>query len=246
MRRDVIYGGLLWLVLTVICYSLISEFTLFPLTAAHEAETIDESFLFLIQLAIPVFTFVVSVLLYSIFRFRRTGEKSEDGLHIISNKPVTWMWLLITSGLAIYMIIDPGLTGFKKLTANKNVDLVVQVEARKWSWSFTYPQQGVTLIGADELILPVNQRILFEISSVDIIHSFWIPAFRMKIDAVPGQLTFMRVTPNIIGSFEDDINLRVQCAELCGTGHSRMRVDLRILTLQEFETWIIEQTTSTD
>jgi cytochrome c oxidase subunit 2 len=154
--------------------------------------------------------------------------------------------LLVTAALAVFVIFNTGMMGVRELTANQNADLVVQVEARKWNWTFTYPQQGVTLTDASELVLPVNRRIRFEVTSLDVIHSFWIPAFRMKTDAVPGHTGILYATPNKTGSYEDDFNLRVQCAELCGTGHARMRASLRILTQQEFESWLADQRASSD
>lgn len=241
MRRDAIYGVILWLVLTAIGLFVVSRIDIFPIAAAREAETIDEAFRFLLLLGTPVFTFVVAGLLYSILRFRHSGDQPEDGPPITTNKPVTWIWMLITSALAVFVIFNPGMKGVKELTADQNEDLVVRVEAKKWSWTFTYPEQDVVLIDANELVLPVDQRVRFEVTSLDVIHSFWIPAFRMKTDAVPGHTGILYVTPNKTGTYDDDFNLRVQCAELCGTGHARMRVSLKILTQEEFASWLADQ-----
>ena len=84
-------------------------------------------------------------------------------------------------------------------------------------------------------MLPVDTRIKFEITSRDVLHSFWIPAFRMKIDAVPGRVTEFYVTPNRTGSLTDVSGLRAQCAELCGVGHSQMSLPVRVVDQGEFE-----------
>lgn len=241
MKRDIIYGGLIWITLTAIGLFFVFQIDLFPIAAAQEAHTIDDAFRFLLLLGIPVFTFVIAGLLYSIFQYRQKGDEPQDGPPIRTNRAVTWTWLAITSALAIFIIFNPGLKGIRELTANQEADLVVRVETRKWNWTFSYPQYGVTLVDAQELVLPVDQHIRFEVTSTDIIHSFWIPAFRMKVDAVPGQTNILYATPTETGSFKDDINLRVQCAELCGTGHARMRAGMRILEGREFEAWILEQ-----
>ncbi len=241
MKRDFFFAGLLWIVLTFAGITLVSQINLFPLSAAHEADIIDEAFLFLTLLGVPVFAFVLVGLIYSVIRFRQPGEMPEDGPPIRTSRPVTWAWLGITSALAVFIIFNPGLKGIRELTANREPDLVVQVEMRKWNWTFSYPQYGVAVVDAQELVLPVDRHIRFEVTSTDIIHSFWIPAFRMKVDAVPGQINILYATPTETGSFEDDINLRAQCAELCGTGHPRMRAGLRILESAEFEAWVAGQ-----
>lgn len=241
MKRDFFLAAFLWIVLTAAGIILVSQTDLFPLSAAREADIIDEAFRFLTLLGVPVFAFVLAGLIYSVVRFRHAGEAPQDGPPIRSSQPVTWAWLGITSALAVFIIFNPGLKGIRELTANQETDLIVQVEMRKWNWTFSYPQYGVTLVDAQELVLPVDQRIRFEVTSADIIHSFWIPAFRMKVDAMPGQTNILYATPTETGSFTDDINLRAQCAELCGTGHSRMRAGLRILESAEFEAWVAEQ-----
>lgn len=242
MKRDFLFAILLWIGLTVTGMILVLRTNLFPFSGARDAVIIDDAFLFMMLLGIPVFTFVLVGLVYGVTRFRHPADVvPEDGPPIHTSRTVTWAWLGITSALAIFIIFNPGLKGIRELTANQKADLIVQVEARKWNWKFSYPQYGVTLVDGQELFLPVDQRIRFEVTSTDVIHSFWIPAFRMKVDAVPGQTNILYATPTETGSFEDDINLRVQCAELCGTGHPRMRAGVRVMEEQAFEAWIIEQ-----
>ncbi len=240
MRRDFILAGLLWIVLTVLGEWIVANVSIYPIQAAEEALIIDDAFQLLLILSTPVFTFVVTALIYSVVRFRSKGEPSQDGPPIQSSAYFTIPWLVITSGLAIIVIFNPGLSGIKELTADQNADLVVEVTAEKWQWDYAYPQFGISIVDADTLVLPVDQRVRFEITSRDIIHSFWIPAFRMKADAVPGLITEFLVTPTLVGSFADDFNMRVQCAELCGTGHPRMRTRLDILEAPEFEAWVAE------
>lgn len=238
MRRDFIYAGILWLVLTAVGEVLAVSIDLNPLGLAAEAEIIDEAFQLLMVLGVPVFAFVVAGLIYAVLRFRVADDSDETGTAIRSNRAVTWTWLVVTSVLAIYIIIDPGITGLRALQAGAGEDLIVQVEAQQWQWSYTYPQYGVSIQDANELVLPIGHRVKFEITSTDVIHSLWIPAFRMKMDAVPGRTNVMFVTPTETGSFDEDSAVRVQCAELCGTGHPRMRTGLRVVEEAEFEAWI--------
>jgi len=140
------------------------------------------------------------------------------------------------------MIIHPGITGLRELRAHANEppDLLVQVKGARWFWMVTYPEYGV--VATKELVLPVGERVHFEVSSIDVLHSFWIPAFRTKIDAVPGKITKTYVTPDVVGSYDDDVNVRIQCAELCGLGHNLMRLPVRVVTQEEFQVWIAAQT----
>lgn len=243
MKRDHVLLTLIWIGFTVGGIIWVQQPGLLPFSAAHEAIIIDDAFIFMMVLGMPVFTFVLVGLIYSVIRFRHTGETApDDGPPIHTNKAVTRVWFGVTTLLAIFIIFNPGLKGIRELSVGPDADLVVQIEARKWNWKFSYPEYGVEVVDALELVLPVDQRIRFEVSSVDIIHSFWVPAFRMKVDAMPGQTNLLFATPTQTGSFSDDINLRVQCAELCGTGHARMRAGVVILEKDEFDEWILEQT----
>lgn len=238
MRRDYVNVGILWFVLTFIGILLLPYWRFFPAAASEEGVVIDEAFDFLMIMSVPVFAFVVSVLAYSLFRFR---ARDETGPPIQSSANVYLIWLLITSGLALTILIHPGITGVAELRGHPSADLVVQAEAEQWNWTYTYPEYGITIKKADELVLPVDSRVKLEVTATDVLHSLWIPAFRMKIDAVPGQTTVMYVTPNATGTFDDDFNMRVQCTELCGTGHARMRTQVVVLEPDEFETWLAEK-----
>lgn len=238
MRRHLAIAAVLWVILTLIAEVAIATVELHPLRAAEEAHVVDEAFDQLMVLGAPVFTFVVSVMVYSMLRFRSAGQPSNDGPPIISSRAVTIPWFLITSGLAVLVVFNPGLKGMRELMSDQEPELIVKVSAEQWQWNYSYPQQGVELIDADELVLPVDRRVRFEITSLDVIHSFWVPAFRLKIDAVPGLISELQLTPTVVGSYGDDVNLRVQCAELCGTGHPRMRTRLRVLEPAEFEAWV--------
>ncbi|MCQ3977470.1 MAG: cytochrome c oxidase subunit II [Anaerolineae bacterium] len=240
MTRHGVSAFLLWLVLTAVGLWWAFTANLFPMAAAEEANIIDSAFRLLLILGMPITTLVLAVLFYSVIRFRARGEVTEDGPPLRTNRLITWAWFAVTSALAIYVIINPGLTGLAELSANPTESLVVQVEGQQWHWKVTYPQYNLNYDRALQVALPVNTRVKFEITSTDVIHSFWIPAFRMKMDAVPGKMAVMYVTPTETGAFEDDPNMRAQCAELCGTGHPNMNMNLLVLEPAQFEQWLAE------
>lgn len=230
----------IWVLMTVIAEIGIANSSFQPLQASAEAQVIDEAFDMLMVLGAPVFTFVVTVLIYSVLRFRSRQRPDEDGPPIHTSRAVTLTWLGITSGLAVLVIFNPGLKGMNELMAERAPELVVEVTAEQWQWDYAYPQYGLEVIDADELVLPVDRQVKLEITSRDVIHAFWVPAFRLKADAVPGLISELYVTPTLEGTYADDINLRVQCAELCGTGHPRMRTRLRVVEAAAFEAWVSE------
>ena len=144
--------------------------------------------------------------------------------------------------MCIAVSIHPGYTGLRELrdTNDEEADLVVNVVGQQWVWNFEYADTGVKT--TTDLYLPVDQLIRFDITArdEDVVHSFWIPAFRIKIDAVPGLATSVDVRPNLVGEYDEDVNLRVQCAELCGINHFKMFSRVHVLEQEAFDDWLSE------
>jgi cytochrome c oxidase subunit 2 len=211
----------------------------FPLGAAREADIVDDAFYALVVMSVPVIAFVLAVMIYSVLRFRQRGEQLEDGPPIHSNRRFVIAWFTATSLLTVVLMIFPGTLGLLDLRDHVDAEeqLVVQVQSSRWIWIMTYPEQGVT---TTELVLPIGREVRFEVTATDVLHSFWVPAFRMKIDAVPGQKTFVYATPDRTGTFDDNPGYRLQCAELCGLGHSDMQASVRVVEPEEFEAWVAE------
>ncbi len=237
MWRHAGFVALIWIILTAALEILALNINIFPVAASEEAILIDESFQLLLLMAIPVFTFVIVFLGYSLLVFRGTGEIKHNPARQGLNR-VAVAWLIVTSVLAVFVIFNPGFVGMNKLESNNTYDLEMKVEAVQWHWNFSFPEYGVTLNNAREIRLPVGRRVRVELTSQDVIHSFWVPAFRLKQDAVPGRVATLYFTPNRTGSYNEDFNYRVQCAELCGTGHDGMRTPLAVVQPDEFEEWI--------
>lgn len=248
-----------WVVLTGVLVWAASRFQGFPLAAAREAAVADHAFRFLTLMASPVFALVVVALLYSVLGRRGQGDPPEPPPYVPEHPAVPRVWFALTAALAAYVIYNPGLVGLAEMRevplsqllggspggrvrlaslGGADGDLVVRVRGSRWLWQFEYPEQGVT---ARELVLPVGRRVRFEVTSTDIVHSFWVPAFRTKIDAVPNLTTYLHVTPTRTGSFEDSVDLRVQCAELCGVGHALMASPVRVLEPEKFDAWVADQ-----
>lgn len=245
--RHFITAAFLWVALTAVGELLVVA-DLYPTVGSHEAQESDDIFRFLLILGIPVFAFVVAVVVYAALAFRvRGAEPTEDGPVMHGQGWFPRAWLAITGGLAIFVMIYPGLTGLAELQdvsdgygwGDQDAELRIQATGFMWSWVFEYPDgTQVNVVEGRELVLPVHTKIRFDVQSLDVIHSLWIPAFRMKIDAIPGRQTFLTVEPTELGAYESDQAYRVQCAELCGLDHSAMVFPLRVVSEEEFETWL--------
>ena len=114
----------------------------------------------------------------------------------------------------------------------------VNVVGWRWSWGFNYMEEGVYDLGTPGerpiLWLPVDEKVKFQLTSPDVIHSFWVPAFLMKMDVIPGRQNEFAVTPNKLGTFAG------KCAELCGADHARMLFDVKVVTRAEYDAHIAE------
>ena len=114
----------------------------------------------------------------------------------------------------------------------------VNVQGWRWSWGFNYLDESAYDVGTPKvrptLWLPVNEKVKFELSSPDVIHSFWVPAFLMKMDIIPGRKNAFEVTPDRLGTFSG------KCAELCGVDHSRMLFDVKVVTRAEYNAHIAQ------
>jgi len=233
----------IWVLLTVIGEYAFLSFDILSDSASEQGIFIDDAFSLLVVLAIPIFTFVITIVGYVAIVFRARGGEPEDSAPVRTHRRWVGFWFIWTTVLTFVVIVHPGYTGLLELraTANDKPDLTVNVTGRKWQWSYEYEGRGVTLLDKNEsLILPNESLIRFSVKAEDqdVVHSFWIPAFRMKIDAVPGLTTTFDVTTNQVGHFNDDVNFRVQCAELCGVDHSLMFTRIEVVEPAEFEQWI--------
>ncbi|TAJ34962.1 MAG: cytochrome c oxidase subunit II, partial [Nitrospirae bacterium] len=158
----------------------------------------------------------------------RAGDDDGDGPPIHGHRRLEAGWVLGTFvmvvGLAAY-----GTAGLLEIRGEQHADLEVRADAKQWQWEFDYPDLG---IASSELVLPVDRRIHITIISEDVVHSFSVPAFGVKQDAVPGRETQIYVTPNLIGKYG------VQCAELCGLGHTRMTTPVTVMDPTAFDDWV--------
>jgi cytochrome c oxidase subunit 2 len=204
----------------------------FPTDAAKQDKPIDTLYDVLMIVSVPVFVLVLTVVLYSVWRFRmRPGQENEDGPPIHGNTRLEVFWTAIPAILLVslcsyaYSVLHT----IEKPQAN---ELVVHVKGVQFAWSFTYPQAHGPAVVSNQLYLPKDRPVRFDVTTEDVIHSFWVPAFRVKTDTVPGITTHVRVRPTRLGTYP------VVCAELCGLGHAVMRSTAHVMTPAAFGRWL--------
>ncbi|MBK7320128.1 MAG: cytochrome c oxidase subunit II [Anaerolineales bacterium] len=202
-----------------------------PVAASAQAQTIDSMWHWEIIAMSFLFALIVAPMAYSLVVFRKRKGDNTDAQHIEGNTALEIGW---TVGPLILVVVFAYM-GAYSLGEIRRVDpeaVVIKVKAQQFSWTFEYPEYGVV---SNELHLPANKQVLLKMESADVIHSFWVPEFRVKQDVVPGRVTEYRITPTLIGSY------KVRCAELCGTSHAYMEGAIVVSEEADYDTWIAEQ-----
>ena len=234
--RHFIVVAILVILFTVLVYTGLNSLGLLPVQASAQAVSIDNLFQIHIGLISFLFALIVGIMVYSLIVFRRKKGETGDGAHIVGNTTLEIAWTI----LPLFIVIFLAYMGAYSLGEIRRIDmsaLQVKVTAGQWYWQFQYPEYGVS---STELYLPVNRQVVLRMSSNDVIHSFWVPEFRVKQDIVPGQVTELRITPTLAG------NYKVLCAELCGASHAYMEGLVMVVDLANFENWIADQQATVD
>jgi cytochrome c oxidase subunit 2 len=207
----------------------------FPTPASTQADTIDTLYDVLVIVSVPVFVLVTVVVLFSVWKFRqRPGEELADGPPIHGNTRLEVIWTAIPAIILVALCTYAYVT-LVDLEEAQAGEMRINVVGQQFTWTFEYPRSNGEPIRSNQLYLQEGRPVRFYVSSRDVIHDFWVPAFRMKIDAVPGIDTTYRVTPNRIGRYP------VVCAELCGLGHALMRQTAHVVSREDFGAWMQQQ-----
>jgi len=198
-----------------------------PPAAGKEADRIHFVFWFTTAICIGVFAVVASVLTYCVLKFRVKPDDFSDGPPTHGHTKLEIVWTAVPAILVTAISIVSAVVLAQNGNAGSN-PLVVKVTAVQFAWTFTYPNNKTY----GYLTIPKDRHTKLEITSKDVIHSFWVPELSQKQDAVPGETNPLVVTPTRTGTFP------VICTELCGLGHSVMRSHVDILTAEKFDAWL--------
>jgi cytochrome c oxidase subunit 2 len=207
-----------------------------------QADDMDRVWDLFLYLGLAVLAFVVVLVLYVIVRYRRRDDQLPRQKHYNIPLEVTYTAIPLVVVLALFAVTFVTVNAVED-TSDQEPDLVVDVTAFQWQWSFDYPDAGVTVVGGPgddvpELVLPAQSTVRFDLRSLDVVHSFWITAFRFKRDVIPGSPSSFTVDiGDRVGNYPD----AGVCAEYCGLDHAFMRFDVRVLEPAEFDAWLADQ-----
>ncbi len=203
-----------------------------PTSASEQMDRIEFVYWFATVICIGIFSLVSAVVIYSVIAFRAQPEDDTDGPPIHGHTGLEIAWTIVPFILVVAIAVVSAVVLSQNGKAGSN-PMTVKVFAQQFAWRFEYPDDGG--VRSNELVLPVDRSIQIELSSADVIHSFWIPQMGQKQDAVPGIDTGIVITPTRTGAFT------LVCTELCGLGHSTMRAPVRVVEQDEFTAWVDEQ-----
>lgn len=205
-----------------------------PTDASTLAPEYDSLFYFVLWTSVIIFVGVVAAMVWFAYKYRRTGSDERPEL-VEENKLIEISWVVIPT-ILVLIVFTWGFRAFIKFGVAPPGAYEVTVRAQQWSWLFTYPN-GVQ---SSELHVPIDRPVRLKMSSTDVIHSFAVPAFRIKQDVLPNRYSYVWFEPTRTDSF------KVFCTEYCGTQHSGMLADVIVQSQSDFEQWLQEAGTPED
>ncbi|TCU22459.1 cytochrome c oxidase subunit 2 [Rhizobium azibense] len=225
---------------------------------------IDNTLLITFAITGLVFVAVGSFMAYCVFRFRH--KPGNQAAYEPENRRLE-IWLAVVTSVGVAAMLAPGLVVWNQFITVPADAHQIEVVAQQWQWSFRMPGADGRLGKADtrevnpenplglnksdnaglddviveggELHLPIGKPVKVLLRSIDVLHDFYVPEFRAKMDMIPGMVTYFWFTPTRTGTFE------ILCAELCGVGHSQMRGTVMVDEEVAYQAWLAEQTTFT-
>ena len=223
------------------------QFDWFGNAASVERRPIDTLFDVMIVLSCVVFAIVMVMFTYAIWKFRVKPGDEGDGKPIHGNTKLEIAWTVIPTVIVLFgagyswIVLDD-------IEAKDSNAMPLTVTAQQFEWTFSYPEKMVGTgpnavpVTTHTLHVPDDRQLAASLTALDVLHSFWVPEWRIKRDAVPARdpgaegvdNTFV-VTPNPEGTFA------VVCTELCGTGHATMRASVVVESQEDFDAWLTEQ-----
>jgi cytochrome c oxidase subunit 2 len=195
-------------------------------TIPNPGMQVDQAFYYLFGFSLILLTGITIAMVLFVVKYRRS--KHPEPSDIRGNWKLEVLWTVIPSIIALSMFYY----GWSSYTGLRNVPegaIEIEVIGQQFSWIFVYPNDKET---ENDMVVPLGVPVKLNVTSVDVLHSLYIPAFRVKVDAVGGMTNYAWFLPDRLGSFF------VQCTEFCGEGHANMTATLRIVPKAEYEEWL--------
>jgi cytochrome c oxidase subunit 2 len=191
------------------------------------AEEVRSSFIFTLILILPFLLLAEGLLLFVILKFRKRDGVQPATFHENVKLEIAWT---VLPALTLVILAVSTFNLIERINYSPKTDIVVQVEAQRYFWKYSYPEYDIA-IAEEPLVVPADKYVTMYGTSMDVIHSWWLPAFGVKKDFMPGRITelWFKAKP---GTYKG------QCAELCGPLHADMLIDVRVLPEDEFMAWV--------
>jgi cytochrome c oxidase subunit 2 len=189
---------------------------------------VDQAFWYILSISVVLLFGITAVMVYFVVRYRRS--KNPVAADIRDNYPLEIVWTIIPTLIALSMFYV-GWSSYLGLRTVPDDAMEVEVLAQQYSWIFVYDNDKET---ENELVVPLGKAVKLNITSLDVLHSFFVPAFRIKVDAVKGMSTYTWFYADELGEYD------IECTEYCGVDHSAMVAKLRIVPETEFQSWLLE------
>ena len=208
-----------------------------PRPASEQGSDVVDLWRMLFLVAAAIGALVAGLILWSIIRYRRKPGSEPARFH--ANVPLEIFYTAVPLVVVAVIFVVTMRAQSDVTSTTSTPDVRVDVTGFQWGWRFVYPDEQVTVFGDSNrppnLVLPVGRTTRVRLSSPDVIHAFYVPAFLTKRDVVPGQENRMDVTPTEIGHYEG------YCAEFCGLDHARMGFTVDVVSVEEYRAWVSSQ-----
>jgi cytochrome c oxidase subunit 2 len=200
--------------------------------ASNLVEGVDRTFVFIFSVAIFFIVGITVFMIYTVIRFSR--KKGKPAQQFSGSTKLEIIWTIIPL-ILVLMMFYYGWIGYAPMHKVPADAMPVTAIGRMWEWEFDYSNG----IKSKELVIPINRAVRINLKSEDVNHSLFIPAFRVKEDAIPGYNNYLWFIPKITGSYE------IMCTEYCGLLHSAMLTKARVVEQADFDKWFNEFKDST-
>lgn len=192
--------------------------------ASSVSDKVDSVFLLIFALSVVFLVGITATMVYFVVRYSRRRNPEATNIEGHLGLEITWTVVPLLLFLAMFYF---GWTSFCYMRSAPRDAMVVEVTGRQWSWSFKYPNGRVT----PELYLALDRPVKLNLNSADVVHGFFIPAFRVKSDVVPGRTNYLWFSPTLLGSFD------IECTVICGVSHTYMLSKAHVVTEDAFKAW---------
>lgn len=205
-----------------------------PLAIESNSQEFEDLFTLYLVIGTAIAVLVLAAIAYAVVRYRhRDGHRRHEPRGM---KPLEAVWVACVAGLVVVLVVSTFRTEDRVDAVAGDPAQTIHVLAFQWGWRFSYPGTGISTVGSGDhpptLVVPAGQTVRFELSSRDVIHSFWIPELRFKRDAFPNRTTTFDLV------LDPGVSTTARCAEFCGLGHDNMDFQVVSMAPADFQRWI--------